>query len=126
VASFAVAGIQKYAEPQLIKVDWAEQQKQESYAWQWNAEYHPAARIWSAPPVQHFVQRIQQMGLMSAPGASKPESETDKPVQTASRVPKLALPADPRRDIDTTGVDPEMAATVDAILNNLQAAGEAP
>ncbi len=67
VASFLVAGLQKYAEPQLAKIAWAEQQKSESYAWKWNDEYHPAARIWATPPVQHFVGQIHKMGLIGAP-----------------------------------------------------------
>ncbi len=102
VASFIVAGL-KYAEPQLAKVAWAEQQKSESYAWKWHDEYHPAARIWAAPPVQSFVKQIQEKGLMGAPARSaKPESapaaDKETAVQTASRTPNLAiLPGLPER-----------------------------
>jgi uncharacterized membrane protein required for colicin V production len=106
VASFVVAGLHRYAEPQLVQVTWAEDQKRESFAWSWNEQYHPAARIWSAPPVQHFVQHVQKMGLLNVPAKGKPDADAEtpaeKPVQTASRTPKLELasaspPAPPAR-----------------------------
>jgi|GEM_PF-1037063 len=159
-AAFLVACLQKYAEPHLSKLAWAEDQKKESYAWQWNEQYHPAARIWAAPPVQNFVQHIHKMGLRSLPAApAKPEAAAEKPVQTASRVPKLTIPSVPhggasahaprtitRRplalkrpfdrpdsdrqgaepEIDTSGLDPEMAANVESILNTLQGLAATP
>lgn len=91
VASFVVAGLQKYAEPQMAKVSWAEEQKKESWAWMWNRKYHPAARIWAAPPVQSFVNQIQSMGLKGLPGTGTAEPRVEKTVQTASRGPTLTL-----------------------------------
>jgi uncharacterized membrane protein required for colicin V production len=91
-AAFLVAAVQKYAQPQIEKVTWALEQTKESVCWDWNEKYHPAARIWSAPPVQKFVEHIQQMGLWSPSGKTGPEPEPEKPVQTASRTPELNLP----------------------------------
>ncbi len=85
VVSFLVAGLQKYAQPQLSKITWTEEQMKTSVAWDWNERYQPAARIWSAPPVQRFVEHIQKMGVMPPPG--KTETEPEKPMQTASRTP---------------------------------------
>src|SRR5262249_32293416 len=65
IASFVVAGLQKYGVEQITKVEWAEAQKKESFAWMWHERYQPAAKIWSAPPVQNFVNHIQKMGLMN-------------------------------------------------------------
>jgi uncharacterized membrane protein required for colicin V production len=167
VASFLVAALHKYAEPQLVKLAWAEEQKKESYAWKWHEDYQPAAKIWAAPPVQNFVQHIQKMGLPGAPEKGKPEATAEKPVQTASRLPKLALASEPHppsamrtprsitrkplalkkpfdvrrpsreaagagpdrsptpaNDLDTSDLDPEMAATVQSILSKLQGSGD--
>ena len=161
VASFAVAGLQKYAEPQLVTVSWAEDQKKESFAWKWNADHKPAAVIWRAAPVQHFVQQIQKMGLAPPKPSEKPESglAAEKPVQTASRTPKLSIgkelatrmprargparrPLELRKplsspasasavskdfdDLDTTGVDPEVAETVRSILERLERDDQGP
>src|SRR5262245_50581505 len=45
-ASFVVAGLQKYGGEQIAKIDWAEVQKKESFAWMWHEQYRPAAKIW--------------------------------------------------------------------------------
>jgi uncharacterized membrane protein required for colicin V production len=151
IASFVVAGLQKYGGEQIAKVDWAEAQKKESFAWMWHEQYRPAAKIWSAPPVQSFVNHIQKMGLMSLPASGKSDA-AKAAVQTASRAPSLAVPAagqpapaprtsrttrkplalkhptagrtstkakDRAPEIDTQGLDPEMAGTVESLLNKL-------
>jgi uncharacterized membrane protein required for colicin V production len=89
VASFVVAGLQKYAQPQIAQLAWIQEQTKESYAWEWNEQYHPAARIWSAVPVQHFVGQIRKMGLN--PSGETEADESEKSVQTASRTPQLSL-----------------------------------
>jgi len=92
VTSFLVAGMTKYASWAFERISWAEKQTQESYAWEWNQKYKPAARIWAAPPVQQFVAHIHKMGLLP-PEKSKSDEEKDEasPVQTASRTPTLDL-----------------------------------
>ena len=118
VASFLVAALEKYAKPQIARIDWAGDQIKSSTSWDWNERYHPAAQIWSAPPVQRFVNHIQRMGLMSPPG--KPEPEPEKPMQTASRSPKLSVPLTglaPRTD----GLDPEMIRSVESLKSQLDA-----
>ncbi len=93
VASFLVSSIQKYAQPQIAKVAWAQDQIKNSVAWDWNERYHPADRIWRAPPVQQFVNHIQKMGLIAPSGkpAAEPQPEPEKAMQTASRTPSLTL-----------------------------------
>lgn len=86
-ASFLVAALQRYAQPQIARVAWAGEQIQTSVAWDWNEHYHPAARIWSAPPVQQFVRHIQRMGLMSPPGT--PEVAPGQASQAARRISRL-------------------------------------
>jgi len=119
-ASFLVAGLERYALPQIARISWAEEQRTTSVAWDWNAKYHPAEKIWAAPPVQQFVGHIQRMGLK---GATSPEvvaePEPVKAAQTASRTPKLAFPA-PGSGIDTTGLDADVAAQVEAIERQLK------
>ena len=145
LAAFVVAGLHRYAEPQIAQIAWAVEQKKESYAWQWNERYHPAARVWAAPPVQNFVHHIQKMGLMTTPGLApaRPDPSAETAVQTASRAPKLTIPVDrpdatpmddprlplgrtKRSELDTTGLDPEIAATVESILSRLPASGDTP
>jgi uncharacterized membrane protein required for colicin V production len=114
--SFLVAGLERYALPQIAKISWAEDQKKSSFAWDWNERYHPATRIWAAPPVQQFVNHVQKMGLMG-PAEKTTEPEPDKGVQTASRnAPSLSLPG----GLDTTGLDPEMARAVELIQKELE------
>ena len=94
VASFLVAALQKYAQPQIAQIAWAEEQTKASTAWDWNERYHPAAQIWSAPPVQRFVNQIQKMGLMSPAGA-RLEGEPEKPdANRQPRSPGSTVPAD--------------------------------
>src|SRR5262249_22183424 len=63
VASFLVAGLHRYGQTQLSQISWAEDQTRQSYAWMWNEQYHPAARVWASQPVQEFVGHVQKMGL---------------------------------------------------------------
>lgn len=95
LASFAVAGLQSYGEPYLAKFTWINEQSRSSYAWEWNTAYHPAARMWNAPPVQHFVTHIRRMGLTTPPESKDktPDAAPEKTVQTASRTPPLEVPA---------------------------------
>src|SRR5262249_6391213 len=76
-----------YGQPLLTSFDWAMDQTKESTAWDWNERYHPAAQIWTSPPVQHFISQVHKMGLRPPAGRQEPASP---PVQTASRPPKLA------------------------------------
>ena len=111
-ASFLLAGLEKYALPQIAKVSWADEQKKASQAWEWNDRYHPATRIWTAPPVQRFVKHIQKMGLMNPVETPEPEAESAKPVQTASRSPELSIPAN-------SDLDPQLQEAVEAIHKQL-------
>lgn len=108
LASFAVAGLQSYGEPYLAKLTWVNEQSRSSYAWEWSTAYHPAARMWNAPPVQHFVTHIQRMGLMT-PTESKgktPDDAPEKTMRTASRMPPLEVAGNPWSvDRPTEGVD---------------------
>jgi uncharacterized membrane protein required for colicin V production len=119
VAAFLVACLQKFALPQIEKIHWADEQSKTSLAWKCNERYHPASRIWRSPPVQQLVAHVQKMGLMRPSGSTSVDAET--PVQTASRTPHLALPTLPdlQSQIDTSGVDPELAEAVNSILKQL-------
>jgi uncharacterized membrane protein required for colicin V production len=123
LASFVVAGLNTYALPQMSKIAWAEEQRKGSYAWEWNEQYRPAARIWASPPVQRFVEHIQKMGWMRPAG--KREGESEKSVQTASRTPKLSVPfhwEGRQPGFDTEGL-PELAETIQAIEKKLESRG---
>lgn len=95
VASFVVAGLQRYGDTMLHKVDWAEGQTKESMAWEWSSKYQPAQKIWESQPVQHFVRHVQRNGLNPPLRGEHPEkeaAEAEAPLQTASRAPKLVVP----------------------------------
>jgi uncharacterized membrane protein required for colicin V production len=91
------AGIQKYALNFLHVVPWVEEQVKTSWAFKCNEQYQPVAKIWNSPPVQHYVTRIERMGLMSPTQLSQiPKGEEVRetaPIATASRTPKLEWPA---------------------------------
>jgi uncharacterized membrane protein required for colicin V production len=90
IAAFATAGVQKYALDQIKTVSWAEEQVKTSWALQWTEAYQPVPKIWASPPVRHFVNYVERMGL-SKPGepSQAPAGEEDvgeaPSVQTASR-----------------------------------------
>jgi uncharacterized membrane protein required for colicin V production len=91
-ALFLVAGLEKSALVRVKGIGWADEQVQSSKALKWNAQFQPVARIWASPPVRHFVDHIQRMGLNTPPSAAvTPEP---KPLQAASsRPPRLFLPS---------------------------------
>jgi len=110
LAAFMTAGIQKYALTQVATIAWADQQVKTSLALSWNQQYQPAAKIWQSPPVQHFVSRVQRIGLQgSAEGPGRPDAKVgDSPVaQTASR------PTDP----EDVGASKSQNATPNASAN---------
>jgi uncharacterized membrane protein required for colicin V production len=124
VASFAVAGLQKYGESTITRVDWVHDQTKQSYSWEWNEKYQPARKIWASQPVQLFVSHVQKHGLTPPPkgeGPARDAGETEKPVQTASRTPKLHLPGidGPPLEIDTTGLDADLIHEVEALQKQL-------
>jgi uncharacterized membrane protein required for colicin V production len=109
IAAFATAGIQKYATEPIKTVPWAEEQVKTSWAAQWNEEYHPVPRIWSSPPVRHFVNYVERMGLRKASEPSQsPSGEAAEgegpPVRTASRPTDQDVAVDARSasEIPTT------------------------
>jgi uncharacterized membrane protein required for colicin V production len=115
VASFLVAGLHRYGRSQLAQISWAEDQTRQSYAWMWNEQYHPAARVWASQPVQEFVGHVHKMGL-------RPPSDAgtqDPALRTASRAPRLILPPGLPTDLDTSGLDPDVARKFEEIAKEL-------
>ncbi len=84
VAAFATAGIQKYGMEPIKSFPWAEEQVKTSWAAKWNEDYHPVPRIWSSPPVRHFVNYVDRMGLRKPAGRRRHRT-----------VPRLTVPARP-------------------------------
>lgn len=104
VAAFLVGALDKFALTWVKQIPWATDLTRSSTALVWNEQYRPSERIWSAAPVQHFVTRVQVMGI-GVP-SSKPDSSAipeAPPVQTASRPPRLDLPA--REPLDPSAPD---------------------
>ena len=142
IAAFMTAKIQEFALAQLATITWADQQVKTSMALRWNEQFQPATKIWASPPVQHFVGRIQRMGLdKPAEVNGKPdEPGTEGPVlQTASRTEDLevAQAAEPRRASSKTPAnrarataprqasgDPEVDKAVDETRAMLDAAAK--
>lgn len=123
VASFLVAALQKYATPQLAQISWVNEQIKASVAWDWNERYHPAARIWSAPPVQRFVSHIQRMGLLAPAG--KPGAESDPALETTGRTvrPVSSLADTSALGASAMGVDPGLIRSVESLKSQLEATG---
>ena len=108
VAAFVVAGLDQYARQWAETIPWADRQAKTSRALVLQADYHPAERIWTSPPVRQFVAHVHRMGIATSPRAGaesnlNPGADSDAapvaeiaPVQTAaSRAPRLALPEPP-------------------------------
>lgn len=123
IALFLVAGLQKYALERIKALPWAEEQARTSWVLQWNERYQPAARIWASRPLQQFVSRVQQRGLMS-PSDPSPISAKSKPVQTASgRPPRLAIPSESEEGsaaLRAPGLDHEIARALESMKRQLQ------
>jgi uncharacterized membrane protein required for colicin V production len=118
VAMFLVAGLERFALERVRAISWAEEQVQTSKALKWNAQFQPVARIWESPPVKHFVDHIQRMGLKTPPSASA--GTEPKPLQAASsRPPRLLLPTTP----DSTGDGFAISQTLEAIKNQFARLG---
>lgn len=98
LSALLLAGIEKYAIGRLKDLPWAETQAKTSRTLQWNERFQPVPKVWATPPVQHFVQHIQRMGLKTpAKGTEQEkEKETASPVAEGNHPPKLALPGDSR------------------------------
>jgi uncharacterized membrane protein required for colicin V production len=97
LAMFVVAGLERYAVERVKGMAWAEEQVKNSKVLKWNAEYQPVARIWASPPVKHFVDHVQRMGLRN-PETSAAATDA-KPLQAASaRAPRLLVPSSGDRD----------------------------
>jgi uncharacterized membrane protein required for colicin V production len=128
VALFLVAGLQKYAFDRVKGIAWAQEQVSSSFAVRWNDHYHPATTIWTSPPIQHFVDHVQRMGL-SSPDASSVSPGTDpKPLQAAGGHPprlQIPSPSDWSPGLNTTGLDPELTRAVEAIEQALEKAAPA-
>ncbi len=111
IAAFATAGVQKYALDQIKTVAWAEEQVKTSWALQWNEAYQPVPRIWSSPPVRHFVNYVERMGLRKpgdqtqAPAGLEDERDAP-PVRTARRITEDEI-ANGNRSVD----EPRPSAT---------------
>jgi uncharacterized membrane protein required for colicin V production len=133
VAAFLTAGLEKYALETIQGVDWAREQAKTSTVLRWNADYRPVARIWSMPPVQHYVAHVRRMGLNGpSPQTADPKTESGPepeprseakaetdPVRTASRPPRLRVPpgdfAEPGPSDSSSELDRKFKAIEDEI-----------
>jgi len=131
LAAFLVGALEKYAEPHIEKIPYGSSQAKESNAWDWNKRFHPAHRLWTAPPVQHFVAQIKTMGLNPPPGSnsksnansedgSEPTSSEEGPVKTASRTPRLTLSPDDLSRVDTSGLSPDLSRSIEELKRELR------
>jgi uncharacterized membrane protein required for colicin V production len=102
IASFLVAGVQKHALGWLKSVDWAQEQAKDSYALQWDGQYHPAEKLWNSQPVQHYVSQVKRMGLMMVPGRSQPDPASPE----AKALQAAASDGPPRLEIGDLGINP--------------------
>jgi uncharacterized membrane protein required for colicin V production len=141
IAVFVAAGIQRYAVKQITTITWAEDQVKASWALRWNEQYHPASRIWSAPPVRHLVNHIERMGLQSpseaAQSGANDASGGHTSVETARRssgadaehnTASGERPSDstsrPAGGSSPTGLDREVEKAVEDIKATLDAASK--
>jgi uncharacterized membrane protein required for colicin V production len=118
VALFLVAGLDRYVLARAKGVAWAEDQLQASKVLKWNAQYQPVAWIWASPPIRHFVDHIQRMGL-NPPAATAAAALEINPLQASSGPPpRLVLPGIPGQEVDAAGVR-EAFEAVSRQLNRL-------
>lgn len=100
IASFLAAAVANYGTEIAHSIPWAERQTTGSYALKWTDQYHPASRIWAAPPVRSFVQHIQRNGLKGsteADSGSQVATQNMSGAEVATRIPRLDLtPKAPR------------------------------
>jgi uncharacterized membrane protein required for colicin V production len=113
VVAFVAAGLQRHALDRVKGIDWAEHQAKDSYALQWEADYHPADRVWASAPVRHIVGEIRRKGLLLDP--DDPATGLEKPVQAA------ATNAPPRLDL----VPPKLDASSPDFIREFDQAVEA-
>jgi len=120
-ASFLLAGVQSYASPYLDKLPWAGEQLKTSVVWEWNGRYTPAAQIWAAPPVRHFVAQIQSMGMTVPMGTTT--VDLDGSTQASNTIPKLALPQSLISGLGRDELDPELSDALDRVSRELKGLG---
>lgn len=116
VAALLLAAFEKYATEHLKNLPWIEQQANASRTLRWSTRYQPVPKVWAMPPVQHFVNHIQRMGLASP----KELAEESEPVATADQTPKLALPPAPAAEVGANGFDRELNEAVRSIEEQLR------
>ena len=120
VAIFLVAGLEQHAIPRVKGIAWAEEQVNTSKVIKWNGQFQPVTRIWASPPVKHFVDHVQRMGLKTPDATSA--SPILKPLQAASgRPPRLRLP----EESAGAPVSAEISKAVEAIKDELRQVGTA-
>lgn len=129
IALLLVASLQKNASERIKALPWADEQARTSRVLRWNERYQPAARIWAAPPVRHFVSRVRQRGLTS-PADAPPISAEPKPVRTAAgRPPRLSIPSASEEDhsaaLRALGLDDQIARAIESVKRQLRQ-GEDP
>ncbi len=112
IACFIVAGLHTHVVPRVKGVDWAVEQADTSYALKWNDQYHPAEKMWTSPPVQHFVAEVKRMGMPAKAGvAGENSTEELKPKEEAIQAakadgpPKLGIELPQMPPIDPTSPD---------------------
>jgi uncharacterized membrane protein required for colicin V production len=117
VAAFLVGALDKYALSWVKQVPWATEMTRSSTVLTWHERYHPSEKIWDAAPVQHFVGHVQKMGVADPVGSTTDPLSTPegRPVQTASRPPRLDLPS--RDPLDPSS--PDFAEKFDEELRKL-------
>jgi hypothetical protein len=103
VAAFLVGALDKFALTWIKQVPWATEMTKSSTVLTWHDQYHPSEKIWEAAPVQHFVGYVQKMGVAGPSATDAPATAEARPVQTASRPPRLDLPT--RDPLDPTSPD---------------------
>jgi uncharacterized membrane protein required for colicin V production len=98
VALVLTAALDKYAVERVkgMGIGWVEEQVTGSKALKWNSQYQPVVRIWASPPVKHFVDHIQRMGVKTPAHPAATATSDPKPLQAASAAaPRLFLAPTP-------------------------------